>query len=241
MLPHHFTRNIMQHTPFAPRWVYFVLALLMLTLTLSAQQEVTKDTVFVEWISYTDTTGAFLVIRESQFADGSFTASGQIVGDTAATRTYLVNQVIDEQRGEANAIAAVANSGVNLAKLNIYSAILQQVGSLGYTNEIANQYFAVFEGRYRVVVPGQPNFTAWMIRLPNGNVRLEREDNQTRYTVNLFSDRSFTVRNLPGATGDNKLALTSTTTRDLPIYTTAMRNVRITRIREDETAARANN
>ena len=209
------------------------------SLGLAGQGEIVKDTVYLSWIAYTDTTGAFLVTKELRYADGGLLIQGEVIGDSAATRTYLLNQVIDDQRQEANAIAQVANSNQRQQKLNTYSALIQQVGGRGYTDEVANLYFNQLQGRYRVSVSGQANFVATLIRLPNGAVRLEREDDQTRYTVNIFTDRSLSVRNLPGATGDQKLALWQTTTRGLPVYATPTRNVRLTRLLDSELSARS--
>jgi hypothetical protein len=205
-----------------------------LALMAQAQSEIVLDSVSVEWIAYTDTTGAFLVKQEQRFADGSFTATGQVIGDTTNTRAYLVNQVINSQLQEADAIRSVANSVERNQMVNQYSALLEQIGVGTYANAMADLYFASLQGRYRVAVAGQASFVATLIRVPNGGVRLEREDDQTRYTVLIFSPRSFVVRSLPGATGDQKVALWRNTTRGLPIYSTPTRNVRLTLLLDSE-------
>lgn len=222
--------------------VFFILIFSALALAASAQKEVATDTAYIQWQPLTDSTGQFLAVRQTTYTDGSFDTVGEVIGDTAQAVTYLLNQVIDVQRNQANAIQALANSGRDLQALNLYSALLQQVRGRTYSDEVAALYLPNVAGRYRVLVSGQPEFFANLYRLPSGAIRLEREDDTAvRYVVTFRTERSFVVRNLPGASGDNVVALWVTSSNGRPIYTTSTRNVRLIRVGDLPTTAQFRN
>jgi hypothetical protein len=62
----------------------------------------------------------------------------------------------------------------------------------------AGSYFAQYEGRYRVrSASGVTDYTAKIIRLANGQLRLERESDGVRYSLLVLSPKSFRLVNIP--------------------------------------------
>jgi hypothetical protein len=187
-----------------------LLALLCASLGLTAQEtrEVTFDTAYVSW-TVTETDTAWFFTRQINYADGSNTLDNTRTADTSATRTYLINQNLDDQRRYADAIAVIVRHTRFQAYNTLISNMLMTVTGANYGQNIGLLFGDQLIGSYTVQVTGQQSFVADMVRLNSGSMRLRRQDNPaTEYQVTLWSDRSFRVSNLPGASGNRDLAFT---------------------------------
>ena len=212
---------------------YFLLcALLCASLgQLTAQNnnlEIVTDTAYVQWRTSPDT--AWMYIRAVTYGDGSSNISSIRVGDTTAMRTYLINQVIDEQRQYAAAIRTVVNSTSLETRTSLVSTMLETVtGGTNYSQSVALGLGERLLGSYTVRVTGQTPFVANLIRGSSGSVQLRRVDNGTNYTVSVRSDLSFRVTNLPGASGNNVLAFTGLNSAGRPVYRNVTRTITLQR------------
>ena len=213
--------------------ILFLSALLCASLgQLSAQtdnREIVSDTAYVQYRTSPDT--AWFYVRNITYTDGGFSSSGLRIGDTTAMRTYLINQVIDVQRGVANAIQTLANTGVTNSALTRFSTMMEQVTGKTYFIELANSYAEPLLGRYSINVTGQSIFQADLVRVSSGALRLRRVDNPaTLYTVSLLSDRSMRITSLPGASGTRDVAFRLVNSNGRKVYSNQDRTVRLTRV-----------
>ena len=211
---------------------YFLLCALLCALgQLSAQNnnlEIVTDTAYVQWRTSPDT--AWMYVRAVTYGDGSSNISSIRVGDTTAMRTYLINQVIDDQRQYAAAIRTVVNSLQLENRTTLVSNMLEIVtNGTNYSQSVALGLGERLLGSYTVQVTGQTSFVANLIRGSSGTVQLRRVDNGTNYTVSVRSDLSFRVTNLPGATGNTVVAFTGFNSAGRPVYRSAARNVMLRR------------
>jgi len=210
-----------------------ILALLCASLGLTAQNnnlEIVTDTAYVQWRTSPDT--AWLYVRAVTYNDGSSNVSTTRVGDTTAMRTYLINQVIDEQRQYAAAIRTVVNSLQLENRTTLVSNMLEIVtNGTNYSQSVALGLGERLLGSYTVRVTGQTSFVANLIRLSSGTVQLRRIENgvTTNYTVSVRSDLSFRVSNLPGAPGNTVVAFTGLNSAGRPVYRSAARNIMLQR------------
>jgi len=199
---------------------------------LSAQNnnlEIVTDTAYVQWRTSPDT--AWLYVRAITYNDGSSNVSTTRVGDTTAMRTYLINQVLDEQRQYAAAIRTVVNSTGLEARTTLVSNMLETVtGGTNYSQLIALGVGERLMGSYRVSI-GSTTFVATLIRASSGSVQLRRIENgvTTNYTVSVRSDLSIRITNLPGATGNTVVAFTGLNSAGRPVYRNAARTVMLQR------------
>lgn len=211
--------------------ILLLCALLCALGQLSAQNtnlEIVTDTAFVQWRTSPDT--AWMYVRSVTYGDGSSNVSSVRVGDTTAMRTYLINQVIDEQRQYAAAIRTVVNSVQLENRTTLISTMLETVtGGTNYSQSVALGLGERLLGSYTVSVTGQNSFVANLVRLSSGTVQLRRVDNGTNYTVSVRSDLSFRVTNLPGASGNNVLAFTGFNSAGRPVYRNVTRTIMLQR------------
>ena len=212
---------------------YFLISALLCAILgqLSAQNnnlEIVTDTAYVQWRTSPDT--AWMYVRAVTYGDGSSNVSSVRVGDTTAMRTYLINQVIDEQRQYAAAIRTVVNSLQLENRTTLVSNMLEIVtNGTNYSQSVALGLGERLLGSYTVRVTGQTSFVANLIRLSSGTVQLRRVDNGTNYTVSVRSDLSFRVTNLPGAAGNNVLAFTGLNSAGRPAYRNVTRTITLQR------------
>jgi len=213
------------------RTIFLLFALLCALGQLSAQNnniEIVTDTAYVQWRTSPDT--AWLYVRAITYNDGSSNVSTTRVGDTTAMRTYLINQVLDEQRQYAAAIRTVVNSTGLEARTTLVSNMLETVtGGTNYSQSIALGVGERLMGSYNVSVTGQSTFQATLIRGSSGSVQLRRVDNGTNYTVSVRSDLSIRITNLPGASGNTVVAFTGFNSAGRPVYRNAARTVMLQR------------
>ena len=213
---------------------YFLISALLCAILgqLSAQNnnlEIVTDTAYVQWRTSPDT--AWMYIRAVTYGDGSSNVSSVRVGDTTAMRTYLINQVLDDQRQYAVAIRTVVNSVGLENRTTLVSTMLETVtGGTNYSQAIALGVGERLMGSYTVTI-GQTSFIGTLIRASSGSVQLRRIENgvTTNYTVSVRSDLSFRVTNLPGAAGNNVLAFTGLNSAGRPAYRNVTRTITLQR------------
>lgn len=206
------------------RQITFIFLLVVSFTTIFAQ---TTDSLSYQVVEPTvdDPSSYILVQRELRNPDGSFTTNGTVFPDTLSVTNYLAQLVHEQYNVEAVAIATLANTVERNRQINQISALVQQLTGFTYAQIVSSYYSESFIGRYRVRVNGTP-FTANLIRMANGNLRLQREDDTSvRYSINILSDKMFTVRNLPGLQGDLKVAEVGVNNRGRRTYSDASASV----------------
>jgi hypothetical protein len=211
--------------------ILFFFALLCALGQLPAQNnlEIVTDTAYVQWRTSPDT--AWLYIRAITYNDGSSNVSTVRVGDTTAMKTYLINQVLDDQRQYAAAIRTVVNSVGLENRTTLVSSMLETVtGGTNYSQLIALSVGERLMGSYTVSI-GSTTFIGTLVRTSSGSVQLRRVENgvTTNYGVSVRSDLSIRINNLPGAPGNTVVAFTGLNSAGRPVYRNAERTVRLQR------------
>lgn len=203
---------------------------LLICSAVSAQnlKEIVSDTSYVEFRTTPDS--SWFYVSTTTYSDGSFSSTGLRLGAAESAATFLINVALDGHRSYSNSIRVVASSAALNSTTSRVSNMTQLVAGKTYFNLVADLFSQSFIGRYSVLVDGQPTFQADMIRQANGNMRLRRVDNQVLYNVNLLSDRSFRLFNVPGAGASADVAEWQLNKEGRVVFSNTTRTVRLVRL-----------
>lgn len=162
----------------------------------STQQEITD--VIQEVV---EEAGVYYVVTTTKFSAGPPRVEPLRIGDRAAMLSYAQNEAVNQQQEIAAAKRVVIEDAPLVFRQfqGLDTLIRNITGGDTTLYDLNNGSFAdSYLGRYRVRNGGgTTDYTAKIIRLANGQLRLEREDNGTRYSILILSPVSFRIINIP--------------------------------------------
>jgi hypothetical protein len=144
--------------------------------------------------------GIYYIVTTTKYAEGPPATFPTRIGDRQATLDYARNTAMNRQQEVAAAMKiAIVEKPLAIRQYMGIDTIVRDItgGDTTLFDLAADFLFPTFEGRYRLrTSTGSTNFTARMIRLPSGLVRMERESDQFRFPVFLYSPKNFRIQNL---------------------------------------------
>lgn len=176
--------------------IYLLFLLLPLLAPAQSTQEITD--ILQEIV---EENGVYYVVTTTKFSAGPPRVEPERIGDRAAMITYAQTNAVNRQLAIASARrVAIEDGPLAFRQFQGLDTLVRNItgGDTTLYDLNAATYFESFQGRYRVrSASGVTDYTAKIIRLSNGQLRLEREDNGTRYSLLVLSPVSFRLVNIP--------------------------------------------
>lgn len=145
--------------------------------------------------------GVFYVVTTTKFAAGPPQVIPQKIGNRQEMLTYAQTAGVNGQQAIAAARKVVIEDApIAFRQFQGLDTLIREItgGDTTIYDLNAGTYFEQFQGRYRVrSASGVTAYTAKIIRLANGQLRLERESDGVRYTLLILSPKSFRLVNIP--------------------------------------------
>jgi hypothetical protein len=145
--------------------------------------------------------GVYYVVTTTKFAAGPPQVIPQKIGGRQEMLTYAQTAAVNRQQAIAAARRVVVEDApIAFRQFLGLDTLIREItgGDTTIYDLNAGTYFEQFQGRYRVRSgSGVTDYTAKIIRLANGQLRLERESDGVRYALLILSPKSFRLVNIP--------------------------------------------
>ena len=176
-----------------------IIAILLLLPLLAPAQSTQEITDILQEV--VEENGVYYVVTTTKFSAGPPQVIPEKIGDRAAMLSYAQTKAVNGQQAIAAARrVAIEDGPIIFRQFQGLDTLVRTItgGDTTLYDLNAASYFESFQGRYRVrSASGVTDYTAKIIRLANGQLRLEREDNGTRYSLLVLSPISFRLVNIP--------------------------------------------
>ena len=176
--------------------IFLLLLLLPFLAPAQSQQEITD--VLQEIV---EDAGVYYVVTTTKFSAGPPQVIPQKIGGRQEMLTYAQTAAVNQQQAIAAARRVVVEDApIAFRQFLGLDTLIREItgGDTTIYDLNAGSYFAQYEGRYRVrSASGVTDYTAKIIRLANGQLRLERESDGVRYSLLVLSPKSFRLVNIP--------------------------------------------
>lgn len=136
-------------------------------------------------------TSTIITENGTDYPDTNIT--NQFLGDSTQAATFLYNQAWDKANFLSSLMRRAFQRNDLYREYNNLADLFFDVTNKTLLLENQEQQFAFYHGRYRITALEPSPFFVNIIQLPSGALRMEREDNGTRYPFNPRNRNFFLV------------------------------------------------